>query len=119
MSDGQQQPDLFEKQSIADQYRLWKTKPGAGHILKHFFSMTAAYVDEWKKTNVPVSATLIMELVRHKIKHRITRLERMQINAAKWDGYSVYNSFRPHIAREVMSRRPEWQGIFETKELKA
>lgn len=102
---------------IEQDYLVWRELPGAKHILKYFYATTAAYVSQWKKSGVPVSATLIMELVRHKVKHGISRAVRADINMSKWDGYSVCNNFRPYIAREIMARRPEWAGIFETRVL--
>ena len=103
---------------LQEQYTIWHELPGARHILKHFFAITAAYVDEWRATKIPVSATLIMELVRHKVKHRIGRAEQRDIQLAKWGGYTVNNNFRPLMARELMSKRPDWLGIFEVREMK-
>jgi hypothetical protein len=97
-------------------YQVWRNLRGAKHILNHFYRLTYAYVGEWKRTGVPVSAMLVWELVRHKVKHRINRAERMEIKLAAWGGYSLCNNFRARVAKEVMERRPEWNGIFDTRE---
>lgn len=104
--------------SWEDQYCIWKRQKGARHVLKHFYAITSSYVAEWQKTGLPVSNALIFELIRHKIKHRLNRAERLDIKLSKWEGYTLNNNFRAYIARDVMEHKPEWKGIFEIRELR-
>ena len=101
--------------SIANQYAEWSKLKGARHVKKHFYATTAAFVAEWKRTGVQVSSRLIAELVRHQLKHRLTRAERMDIKTSKWDGYSLNNILTPTLARRVMEEKPDWADIFETR----
>jgi hypothetical protein len=112
-----EQLELFAEDARGEQaFLIWKELPGARHVLKHVYRRVAQYVPEWRKTQVCVSATLIMEEVRHLLKHRMRRAEARQIRLSAWDGYAINNSLRPYIARHVMDRRPEWAGIFELRE---
>lgn len=99
------------------EFDIWRERPGARHVLKHFYAITASYVEEWQRTGVPVSAMLVWERVRHRVKHRIARAERMQIKLAAWDGYSLCNNFRARVARHAMDHRPDWAGIFDIREV--
>jgi hypothetical protein len=101
--------------SLDEQYEHWKKLPGARHVLRHFYAITSAYVSQWQKTGVQVSAMLIWELVRHIVKTRINRAERRDIQLSKWGGYSLPNNFRARVARDCMKNRPDWFGIFDCK----
>ena len=99
------------------EFREWHAKPGAKHILRDAFRLTASYVPQWKRTGIPVSATLVFELLRHRVKHVMDRAERKAVKEAALDGYTLPNCIRPYMARFIMERRPEWQGVFETREV--
>ena len=101
------------KQQLDQEYAAWSEMPGARHIKKHCYRITAAYVTEWRKSRIPVSFSMIWELVRHLVKHRLSRMERLAVDASKWDGYSLPNNFRGRLTREIMEKRPDWAGIFE------
>ena len=99
----------------AQRFAVWKERPGAKHVLKDFYRLTAAYVGQWKRTGIPVSATLVFEQLRHRMKHIYSRAQRIKVADAKMDGYALPNSIRPYVSRHVMEHKPEWRGIFETR----
>lgn len=97
------------------QFALWKERPGAKHVLRDFYRLAAGYVGQWKKTGIPVSATLVFELLRHRLKHVHDRAVRKEVKADSLDGYSLPNNIRPYLSRHVMEHRPQWKGLFETR----
>ena len=99
----------------AQRFAVWKERPGAKHVLKDFYRLTAAYVGQWKRTGIPVSATLVFELLRYRMQHVYSRAERMKVSDAKLDGYSLPNSIRPYVARHYMEHKPEHKGLFEIR----
>lgn len=107
----------FEGTEHEQTFLLWKETPGGRRIMKDAYAITASYVPEWKRTGVPVSATLVFELLRHRIKHVLSRADRMQVKAASMYGFSLNNVVRPYCARHIMDRRPDWCGIFELREV--
>ena len=99
------------------QFEAWRQLPGAKHVLKDAFRITASYVPQWKKSGISVSFALIAELIRHRVKHVHSRAVAREIKAASMDGFSMNNSLSASVARFIMERRPEWVGIFQTREL--
>ena len=99
----------------AQQFAVWKEKPGAKYVLRDFYRLTASYVKDWQKTGIPVSATLVFELLRYRMQHVYSRAERMKVSDAKLDGYSLPNSIRPYVARHYMEHKPEHKGLFEIR----
>lgn len=112
-----QQALNFEGAPLTHEQRftLWKERPGAKHVLRDAYRLTASYVPKWKRTGIPVSATLIFELLRHRLKHVHDRAVRKEVKSASLDGYALSNCIRPYLARHILEHKPEWKGIFETR----
>ena len=80
------------------------------------YALAARYAPEAIRTGIPVSAKLLCELVRHEIKHGRFRMKQRGISLSKWRGYTINNSLTASIARHIVARRPEWDGLFEFRE---
>jgi len=110
------QYELFRK-THQQEFDDWKELPGAKLVLHDIFRITAGYVPQWKRTGIPVSNALVWETMRHRIKHVMARAKVKKVKSASLDGYTLNNNMRASMARFVMERRPDWQGVFELREL--
>ena len=99
----------------AQAFAIWKERPGAKHVLRDAYRLTASYVPQWRKTGIPVSATLVFELLRHRLKHVHSRAIAREVKTASLDGYTLGNCLRPYLARHILAHKPEWKGLFETR----
>ena len=107
----------FLNPTPAQRFAAWKETPSGRHVLNEFYRQAAGYCNRWVKTGQRVSARLIAELVRDKIKCVRARAKQRGIKLQKWGGYAINDWNTPSIARHIMDRRPEWRGCFETREL--
>ena len=78
----QRQLDMFDPRP-AQEFLAWKSTPGAGHVLAECYRVTARYAPEAIRTGIPVSVKLVWELVRHRMKHVMTRARRLGMKPAK------------------------------------
>ena len=100
----------------AQKFDIWKDSLGGSMILCDLYELSAGFVDEWKRTGIPVSMDYIFHIERHLIKRGQSHTQKKGIVTEKVDGYTINNSFSSFCARHIMSRRPEWAGLFETRE---
>jgi len=103
---------------ISNQFALWKNQIGSKHVLKHVFKVASRYGMRYIEKGQRVSVKLIWELVRDEIKIVRKRCKRRGIEIKQWEGYTLNNIFTPYIARHIISRRPEWDGMFELRDIK-
>ena len=95
-------------------FLAWKETPGSPHVLKLAYILAARLiVPRWRRTGIPVSATLLYEELRQQIKERRIKAKGMRIKLAKWRGYTLNNNIRPYLARHIVRHRPDWAGVFE------
>jgi hypothetical protein len=66
-----------------------------------------------------VSVRLIWEMLRDNITFIRARMKAKGIMLEKLDGFALNDHFHAHVARHIMGHRPEWQGMFELRELGA
>jgi len=109
------QTELFTKTSL-QKFEAWKETPGGRHVLRDIYRLAAGYAGEWRRTRIPVSMKLLWEMERHRIKRVSVRAQRLGLKIAQADGYTLNNSFTALLVRHIYAHRPEWQGLFETRE---
>ena len=114
----EQQFDLF-MQSPEEAFAEWKEKPGAKHVLRDLYALAAGYVRDWKRFKIPVSVKLLCEIERQRIKTRRARYRRWYKGPLPTSmGYTLNNTLTASIARHIIAHKPEWEGLFETRETK-
>lgn len=109
------QPDLFDPLPCQE-FEVWKGQPGAGHVLRECYRVTAGYAGESLRSGIPVSVKLVWELVRHRLKRVRGRASRLGVDLDRWGGYRLNNRFTASVARHILAHRPEWAGVFELRE---
>ena len=104
------------KTDIADDFAIWKLEPGSRHVLRDMHAMAAGYAKRFHRTGQRVSVRLLWERERDKIKAVRLRLRSRGTDIEKWNGYRLNNDFHALIARHILNRHPEWDGLFELRE---
>lgn len=97
----------------------WMHSPGGRHIMRDLYALAAGYVPRWRRTGIPIAVSLLWEIERQRIKEVTARCQRRGITLKKDYGYTLNNDRRPYVSRHMMDRRPDWKGLFETRELRA
>ena len=105
--------------SLADRAERWIHSPGGRHVMRDLYALAAQYARVWRTTGIPVSVKLLFEVERHRIKCVTARALRLGYAIKDEYGYTLNNSYTAYIARHIMSRRDEWNGLFEVRELRA
>ena len=100
---------------LAEDFEVWKLKPGANHVLKDLFKMAAGYASRYQRTGQRVSARLLWERERDQIKAVRMRLKLRGVALGDWRGYEINNNLVPLITRHIIDRRPDWKGLFEMR----
>lgn len=104
--------------SLADRAARWIHSPGGRHVMRDLYALAAHYARDWKRYGIPVSVALIFEIERQRIKTVRARALRRGFKIADESGYTLNNSYSAYIARHIMERRKDWDGLFETRKLK-
>ena len=105
--------------SLADRAERWMHSPGGRHVMRDLYALAARYARDWRRTGIPVSVKMLFEIERHRIKCVTVRALRRGYEIADEYGYTLNNSYTAYIARHMMARRPDWDGLFEVRELRA
>lgn len=109
--------------SIAEQADRWMHTPGGRHIMRDLYALAAGYVGKWRRTGIPIGIALIWEIERQRIKEVTARAVRIckarGIEIPKDYGYTLNNDRRAYVARHMMARKPEWNGLFELRAVEA
>ena len=104
--------------SLSDRADRWMHSPGGRHVMRDLYALAAKYARDWRRTGIPISMKLLFEIERQRIKTVTSRAQSRGIRISKNDGYSLNNSRTAYIARHIMDRRKDWDGLFELLELK-
>ena len=105
--------------SLADRAERWMHSQGGRHVMRDLYALASQYARVWKRTGIPVSMKLLFEVERHRIKCVTARALRCGMVLPDEYGYTLNNSNTAYIARHIMGHRPEWNGLFEVRELRA
>lgn len=103
------QRDLFAP-NIQQQFEAWKQLPGAGKVISLFYVKAAGFYHRFLVRGVGVSQRLLEELTRDEIR-------RNEARGVTWEGYTLNSHFTAHIVRHMLQEHPEWQPMFELREL--
>ena len=87
--------------------------------MRDLYALAAQYAKTWMRTRIPISMKLLYEIERQRIKTVTARAVRRGFNIKDEYGYTLNNSYTSYIARHIMARRADWQGLFEVRELRA
>lgn len=101
------------------QFDEWKATPGGRRVMADLYELANQYARVWRRTFIPVSMKLLYEIERHRIKTVTARAQSLGVRLTKSFGYTLNNNFTSHIARHIMDRRRDLDGLFETRELRA
>lgn len=112
------QDELFE-QTIAQRFEAWKATPGGRQLLRFAYQETARFAARFQRTGQHVSMDYIMHILRDRIGRIRLHLARRSIELPKEGGYRINDHFTAYIARHIMQHRPEWDGLFEKRQIGA
>lgn len=109
--------------TLAEEAEEWMHTPGGRHIMRDLYAIASGYVPRWRRSGIPISVKLVFEIERQRIKEVTARAVRIckarGIEIPRKYGYTLNNSHTAYIARHMMDRRPDWRGLFETREVHA
>jgi len=114
-----EQLDLALPSEIETRFLEWKATRGGAQLLRFAYQETARFAARYQRTGQRVSMDYIMHILRDRIGKIKARLARTGTVLPKEGGYRVNDHFTAHIARHIMSRRPDWDGLFEQRKLGA
>jgi hypothetical protein len=110
------QTELFEP-TIVQRFEAWKATPGGGQIMARLYRITAAYYGRFKRTRRGVSQRLLWETLRDRIDGIRRELKRRGIHLHCERGFMLNDHFTAHAVRHMVKEHPEWQAMFELREL--
>lgn len=110
------QQELFEK-SIAERFEVWKATSGGRQLLNWIYRDAAWFAARFLRTGQRVSMDYLFHRQRDRLRAIQLRLSRRGTSLPKEGGYRLNDHFTAHISRHIVSRRPEWNGMFEQREL--
>lgn len=108
------QTDCFGETPL-QKFERWKELPGARHVLRKAYAISAHYAARYRRTHRRVSMKLIWELLRDHISAVRSRSRAETLE--QFEGYTLNNIFTPYMARHILAHKPEWAGMFELREL--
>lgn len=112
----QAQQDLFEP-GIDQKFDAWKETAGARHVLRIAYVIAARYARRYQATGRQVSMKLIWELMRDEVDQIRARFKARGIALDRFEGFALNNIFTSRVARHIVAHRPEWDGMFELREV--
>jgi len=92
---------------------------GGRHVMRDLYALAAKFVPRWRRTGIPLSVALLWETERQRIKEVSARCQQRGIRLSKDNGYTLNNDRRAYVARHIMDRRRDWDGLFEIREVKS
>jgi hypothetical protein len=98
----------------AQEFEKWKATRGGGWILQWLYIFAAPYAQRFLESGRRVSIRLIWERVRDE---KLNWIRARHPDCKPVGGYAMNDHFHAHAARHILNRRPEWAGMFETREL--
>jgi hypothetical protein len=101
---------------ISNQFAAWKSTPGGRRIMQMAYALAARYAARYERKERRVSMKLIWELLRDNVAS-VAR-SRGEMALPKVDGFTLNNNFTALIAREMLTNKPKWAGLFELRERK-
>lgn len=110
---------LSKSDRIAVDFAEWKQQFGSRHVLRDLHAMAAGFYRDYQRYGLRVSMKYLYEIERHRVRTVRKRLQHMGGDLHKWNGYRLNNDFTALIARHIIDKHPEWDGMFEFRERRA
>jgi hypothetical protein len=110
------QTDLFEP-TKAQAFEAWKQTPGGRQLLNWIYRDAAQYAARFIRTGQRVSMDFLFHRQRDRLRAIQLRLAKSGCTLPKVGGYRLNDHFTAYISRHIVSRRPEWDGMFEQREM--
>jgi len=110
------QQDFFDPAS-AQKFEAWKLTNGGRQLLNWIYRDAAQFAARYLRTGQRVSMDYLYHRQRDRLRAIQLRLARSGCALPKVGGYRLNDHFTAYIARHIMDRRPDWQGMFETREV--
>jgi hypothetical protein len=108
-------PDPSLAKNKAQEADAWIHTPGGRRLMRHIYQTAAYYGERYRRTGRMVSGRLIFELVRDRLPVLRVRMDRDGVPFKKYKGFALNNDFVPYVTDHIVSRRPEWDGMFENR----
>lgn len=118
IADAPIQTDMLDE-TIVQQFERWKQTPGGRHVMQIAYALTARYARRFKQQGRTVSMKLIWEQLRDNVLYIRARAKSRGILIEQMNGFTLNNNFTAHVARHILKHKPEWDGLFELRELHA
>ena len=112
------QPDFFEDANF-EVFGRWKETTGGAQVLRRCYQEAAEFGERYRRTGQQVSMDYIFHRVRDRLAAIQLRLRRSGCTLPRVGGYRLNNNFTAYIARHIMDRRPDWDGMFELRKIKS
>ena len=93
----------------------WRQTPGGKRVLQMAYAISAGYAARYKRTGRLVSMKLVWELLRDSVAAVASKREAMKLE--KVGGFTLNNNFTAYIARHIIAHKPQWDGLFQMREL--
>lgn len=110
------QADLFEP-TIAQRFDQWRQTRGGAFCLCKLYAVTARYVRDWRRTGIKPGTRLVWEVLRYELDDVRRKLQARGHELRRERGFWLNDHFTAHAIRHMIQHRPEWNGIFELREL--
>jgi hypothetical protein len=104
--------------SNAEIFAAWKKTEGGAEMMRLAYAITAGYFRDYQLHGTQLSIRLVYETLRHRLHIILADFRKRGITLNKIQGYRLNNNLCPHIVRHMIARRPEWENLFELRELK-
>lgn len=112
------QDELFgEAETIAQRFAKWKATPGGAQVMCRAYRITAGYYERFKVSGRGVSQRLIWETLRDRIDGIRRELRVRKITLVRERGFYLNDHFTAHLVRHMIAEHPEWEPMFELREI--
>ena len=116
MNEPNTQIDFFTPE-LENKFNIWADSPGGRQVLRIAYAITAKYATRFLRTGRRVSMKLIYEIMRDNIAFIKARTRANGLVFHKVDGFALNNNFHAYMARHILTHKPKWAGLFETREV--
>lgn len=110
------EPELAKTRQ--QEFDAWKDLPGSRQVMRWCYKYAAIYWKDYDRYRVRCSIKLIWEMVRRKIRVVRAECKHKGIDLKPYKGYTLNNSFTGYVVRHMVERQPDWEKMFELRELK-
>lgn len=110
------QQDMWSP-TAEQRFRAWTQTPGGRAMLHRAYRVTAGFAKRFLRTGQTVSIDYVWHILRYRLAGILGELKRRGVTLPPEAGYRLNNDFTAYLARHIVAHRPEWQGLFELREV--